>query len=283
MHILAMDFLTLSRPTDRYQNILVITDLFTKYAWAIPTLDQTAAATARALWTYVIQPFGCPETIHSDQGPNFESKLIKELCQLYGCRKTHTTPYHPQGNGACERFNQTLLNLLGTLEVEQHSNWVGYLPGLVESYNNTIHSSTSYTPAFLIFGRHLRTPIDMMTRVPGPEATPLTTTEWVGKHHRQLSYAYSKTTAHLIKAAEKNKRIYDKTAQEAPLLPGERVLVLDQRRRGKGKLSDRWEDQPHVVIAHPYPSSVGFSHPFQSRGSCGGGSTPCTKTFPKGK
>ena len=119
MHILAMDFLTLSRPTDRYQNILVITDLFTKYAWAILTLDQTAAATARVLWTHVIQPFGCPETLHSDQGPNFESKLIKELCRLYGCHKTHTTPYHPQGNRACERFKQTLLNLLGTLDVEQ--------------------------------------------------------------------------------------------------------------------------------------------------------------------
>ncbi len=90
----------------------------------------------------------------------------------------------------------------------------------------------------------------MLTGVAGPEAT---TTEWVGKHHRQLSYAYSKTTAHLNKIAEKNKRIYDKTAQDAPLLLGECVLVLDQRRQGKGKLSDRWEDQPHVVIARPYP------------------------------
>lgn len=109
MHILAMDFLTLSCPTDRYQNILVVTDLFTKYAWAISTPDQTAAATAHALWTHVIQPFGCPEIFHCDEGPNVQSKLIKELCQVYGCRKTHTTPYHPQGNGACERFSHTQL------------------------------------------------------------------------------------------------------------------------------------------------------------------------------
>lgn len=92
LHILATDFLTLSRPTDRYQNILVVTDLFTKYAWAIPTSDQTALSTARALWSNVFQPFGCPETLHSDQGPNFEAKVIQELCQLYGCRKTRTTP-----------------------------------------------------------------------------------------------------------------------------------------------------------------------------------------------
>lgn len=72
MQIVAMDFLTLSRPTDRYQNSLVVTDLFTKYAWATPTPDQTALTTAHASWTHMIQPFGCSEMFHSDQGPNFE-------------------------------------------------------------------------------------------------------------------------------------------------------------------------------------------------------------------
>lgn len=149
LHILAVDFLTLSRPMDRYQNILVATDLFTKYAWAVPTCDQSAVTTARVLWSAVLQPFGCPETLHSDQGPNFEAKVIQELCQLYGCRKTRTTPYHPQGNGGCERFNQTLLGLLGTLEAEQQDRWVDHLPFLVQAYNNSIYSTTGYAPSYL--------------------------------------------------------------------------------------------------------------------------------------
>ena len=66
LHMVAMDFLTLGRPVDRYQNILVLTDLFTKYAWAVPTTDQTAVTTARVLWKAVIQPFGCPEVLHSE-------------------------------------------------------------------------------------------------------------------------------------------------------------------------------------------------------------------------
>lgn len=144
------------------------------------------------------------------------------------------------------------MNLLGTLEVEQHNNWVGHLPGLVQSYNNTIHSSTRYVPAFLMFGRHLRTPIDMLIGAVSPEVAT-TTDGWVNRHHRQLSYAYSKTTAHLKQAAEANKRVYDRTSQDAPLLPGEHVLVLDWKRQGKGKLSDRWESQPYVVVTQPYP------------------------------
>lgn len=130
LHMIAMDYLTLSRPTDLYQNILVVTDLFTKYAWAIPTLDQTAVTTVNALWRAVFQLFGCPETLHSDQGPNFESRVIQELCRINGCKKTHTTPYHPQGNGGCERFNQTLLGLLGNLDTDHQSRWTDSLPAL---------------------------------------------------------------------------------------------------------------------------------------------------------
>lgn len=72
--------------------------------------------------------------------------------------------------------------------------------------------------------------------------------EWVGQQHEQLQYAYCKVSENLGAAAEKNRRLYDRTAREYPLLPGERVLVWDNRRQGKGKLSDRWESQPYDVV-----------------------------------
>lgn len=246
LHILAMDYLTLGRPMDRYQNILVVTDLFTKYAWAIPTLDQTANVTATALWRAVIQPFGCPEFLHSDQGPNFESRVIKELCRVYGCTKTHTTPYHPQGNGCCERFNQTLLSLLGTLDQERQNDWVNNLPALVQAYNNSVHSTTGYAPTYLMFGRHVRLPTDLVLGVATLDETS-SLTEWVGRHHQRLHSAYEQVSGRINAAAIKNKQMYDRTAREAPLLPGERVLVRDNRRQGKGKLGDRWEPVPYVV------------------------------------
>ena len=56
--------------------------------------------------------YGVPEILHTDQGGNFESILIKELCQILGITKTRTTPYHPQSDGMIERFNRTLLNML---------------------------------------------------------------------------------------------------------------------------------------------------------------------------
>ncbi len=273
LHIVAMDYLTLGRPMDRFQNILVVTDLFTKYAWAIPTLDQTAVTTANALWKTVFQPFGCPETLHSDQGPNFESKVVQELCQLYGCKKTHTTPYHPQGNGGCERFNQTLLGLLGTLDMERQTNWVESLPALVQAYNNSVHSTTGYAPTYLMFGRHVRLPTDLLlgTAVAG-EGSSLT--DWVDRHHQRLHSAYKWVTDRINRAAAKNKRLYDRTAREAPLLPGERVLVRDNRRQGKGKLSDRWEALPYVVQCQQRPDQPVYTIRPEGKPGPGAGYTP---------
>ena len=62
-----------------------------------------------------IKYYGFPKKFLSNQGRNFESELISELCKLAQVEKVHTTPYHPMTNGQCERFNSTLCNLLGTL------------------------------------------------------------------------------------------------------------------------------------------------------------------------
>ena len=110
-----MDFTVLEASDDGYENLLIFTDVFTKYAWAVTTRDQRASTVAKALVKHVITPYGCPLRIHSAQGQCFEAKLIAELCQMYGIRRSHTTPYHPAGNGQCERMNRTLHNMLASL------------------------------------------------------------------------------------------------------------------------------------------------------------------------
>ena len=74
-------------------------------------------------------------------------------------KKLHTTPYHPQGNGQCERFNSTLSE-------EENSDWKSY-PGCMTHVNNcTKHASTTYSPYFLMFDRHPRLPVDIEFGLP---------------------------------------------------------------------------------------------------------------------
>jgi transposase InsO family protein len=115
MEIICIDYLSLERSNDGFEHILGITDHFTRYAPAYPTKNQTAKTTAKILFEQFIVHYGFPSRIHSDQGANFESNLIKELCILGGTNKSHTTPYHAMGNGMVERFNETLLKMLGTV------------------------------------------------------------------------------------------------------------------------------------------------------------------------
>ncbi len=115
LELVCMDFLSLEPEKSNPKDILVITDHFTKYAVAVPTRNQKAQTVARCLWENFLVHNGFPERLHSDQGPDFESRLIKELCRIVGIHKVRTTPYHPRGDPV-ERFHRTLLQMLGTLE-----------------------------------------------------------------------------------------------------------------------------------------------------------------------
>jgi len=160
MQLVCMDFLKVDRSQGGYEGVLVITDHFTRYAKAVPCRNQKASTTAKALFDNFILHYSLPEQLHSNQGRNFDSRVIKELCKLADVRKTRTTPYHPMGNPSAERFNRTLLRMLGTLSEDHKANWKDYLPSLVLAYNATKSSSTGFSPHFLMFGWHPRLSVD---------------------------------------------------------------------------------------------------------------------------
>ena len=136
-----------------------------------------------------------PQKIHSDQGRDFESKLVKSLCELYGIKKTRTTPYHPRDNAQCERFNRSLHDLLRTLPPEQKSKRPRYLPELVQAYNNTPHASTGFSPHFLLFGQEPQLPVD---RLLGRTTTSAVgTTDWVRQHRLRLQASHARALKHL--------------------------------------------------------------------------------------
>lgn len=163
---------------------------------------------------------------------------MKELCWICAAAKSHITPYHLAGNGLYKRFNQTLLNLLGTLETDKKVSWTQYIGELVHVYNNTVHASTGFTPFFLMFGSHARLPVDLVMGTEAP-AADCTMDGWVSQHHENKAYAYQKTGKHMQEATQCQKTDYDRTAQETPLLPGERMLLRRRGARGRGKLSDK--------------------------------------------
>ena len=161
---IAMDIvgpLPVTERGNRY--ILVVGDYFTRWKEAYPMKDMEAQTVACILVNEFICRLGVPDTIHTDQGRNFESKLIKELCQMLGIKKTRTTPYHPQSDGMVERFNRTLLNMLSIAVGEDEMSWDLQLPLLLLAYRTSVHDTTGTSPFELM---KVRLPEDIMFALP---------------------------------------------------------------------------------------------------------------------
>ena len=259
LELVCMDFLTVEASRG-HENILVVTDHFTKYAVAIATKNQTARTTAKALFDHFILHYGFPARLHSDQGRNFESAVIKELCVLGGMVKSRTTPYHPQGNGLCERFNRTLLSMLGTLENDKKTQWVQYLPSLTHAYNCTRHDSTGYSPHYLMFGREPLLPVDLTYGLNGADpGGGETYSSYVQSLKEKLDYAFASAMENQGQSTERNKERYDLKAKASVPQNGDKVLVRNVQLRGRHKLADKWSAEVYTVQGQPNPDIPVYS------------------------
>ena len=250
--LVCIDFLSLEESKGGIGNILVITDHFTKFSQAIPMKNQTAQATARALYENFIVHYGIPARIHSDQGRNFESTVIKNLCQILNIKKSRTTPYHPMGNGLVERFNRTLLTMLRTLTEEQKANWKVHVPTLVHAYNCTRHETTGFSPFFLMFGRNPRLPVDIVLGIPSRLSEESNQGDYVVQLQKRLQFAFDLVANASEKAAGKQSSSQKRVRGVMPEV-GDLVLLKNVGVKGKHKLADKWKSEIYKIIGKPIP------------------------------
>ena len=90
------------------QYCLMVGCYFSKWLECFPIPDQKATTVARKLVFEIVARYGAFRELHSDQGTNFGSKVVLEVCRLFGIHKTRTTPYHPRSDGFIERSFRTL-------------------------------------------------------------------------------------------------------------------------------------------------------------------------------
>jgi len=227
--MVAVDVLQVPMSLQSNKYLLVVQDYFTKWAEAIPMPDQTAARINQEL-VKLFSVLGIPRILHSDQGSNFESTLLRQTLDIFGITKSRTTAYHPQGDGMVERFNRSLLQLLRSY-VEREYDWEKHLPLALFAYRTTAHTSTGTSPFFMMFGRQPR-----LSDFSSAKAYDTTTYE----SHLQAKLAELQgfVETNLVEAATKQKLYYDQRAAVNTFTKGDSVWLSIPN---TGKLSPHWE------------------------------------------
>jgi hypothetical protein len=206
-----------------------------------------AVTVANVLTNEMFFRFSPPERLHSDQGRQFEGKLMQEICQILKIRKSRTSPYHPQGDGLVERYKRTLLDMLATSCKSNPNDWERYVRPVCFAYNTSIQASRGYTPHFLMFGREARLPIDLQFGALSPDT--LSTDQHVRRLQSALGYAYQLAQERLGEAQERQKALYDRKVHGSPFQTGDLVWLYSPviLSGGNWKLHHPWIG-PYRVI-----------------------------------
>ena len=235
--LVAVDILKVPISPQGNQYILVAQDYFSKWPFAQGMPDQKADRIIRILRDQVFTLVGPPERLHSDQGRNFESQILGDLCKAFQVTKSHTTPYHPMGDGLVERMNRSLLNLLRTF-VQNEGDWEQHLQLLLYIYRTTKHSSTGLSPYEILFGQN-----PPSLHIPNFRATTILDP---GEYHHELQKKLLElrelVDSNIVQSAERQQLSY-KGTKPPQLHQGQRVLLSNPT---KGKLDPRWTG-PWVV------------------------------------
>ncbi|XP_056020434.1 uncharacterized protein LOC130054495 [Ostrea edulis] len=183
-----------------------------------------AQTVAKIVTNEVICRFGCPVTIHSDQGRQYESFLFAEVCKLLQIRKTRTTSYHPQSDGMVERFNKTLATMLSAYVDENHRDWDESLPYVMMAYRASQHESTGYSPNMLMLGREVTTPLEIMFDMPS-SWKEVPRNEWVWILKDRMERAHALVRRHAEGAMFRQKHYHDMKMSYEKFKEGDKVVT----------------------------------------------------------
>ena len=149
--LLCVDLLQFQRSSRGNVAVLMAIDHCTKFLFAVPLKNKQAHTVAAALEGQVFSKMlRIPKRVLSDNGPEFRANEFQVLLDSYHIRHVYSTRYRASGNGAVERSNRTITNMLRGLMQDEAQSWDGKLDKAVMLYNNSVHSELGVTPSDFI-------------------------------------------------------------------------------------------------------------------------------------
>ena len=180
---------------------------FTKYLVVVPLRDKSALTVANALLKHVYLIYGAVELQVHDNGPEFVNSVLSHLSRMMGIQVLRSTPYRLVANSAIERTHCTINAVFAKTIKEHQRDWHEKAKYVCFAYNTAKHSSTTFSPFYLILLREPRMGIDLFLdrSEPGFQDTD----EYTEKVHERMQKAYQIVSEQLKVTFDRAKRRYD--------------------------------------------------------------------------
>ncbi|KAJ8036166.1 hypothetical protein HOLleu_20053 [Holothuria leucospilota] len=239
-----------------HQYILTIMCASTRFPEAIPLRNIKARTVLQALLKFFTL-FGLPKEIQSDQGSNFMSTVFQQMLYELGIDQIKSSAYHPESQGALERFHQTLKNMLKTYCHDNERDWDEGIPFVMFAARESIQESLGFSPFELVFGHTVRGPLKLLKEKwlsdPGEDIHLL---DYVSRFKDRLHGACELAQENLRHSQKKMKAWYDKTTVKREFKPGDKVLVflhvsgqpLQARFQGPYVIERKVSDTDYVIL-----------------------------------
>ncbi|UYV83493.1 K02A2.6-like, partial [Cordylochernes scorpioides] len=208
-HIFSLDTLGgLHNYRTTRHSIHMIVDHHSRFLWAFPTKSVSTDSYITCLRN--LFQINKPQILITDRNAAFLSRKFKHFLDRNNVKHLLTSSHHPETNAKVERLNSTIIN---RLRCEYNANlkipWTKYIPKITESYNETVHTTTGFTPKFLYYGIQ-------------PQYI-----EHCTETHTPIEKARKLAIERTIKSHEHSKQLYDIKHPEPIFKEGDQKTLFD--------------------------------------------------------
>jgi hypothetical protein len=197
-----IDFAAMPLSDDGFNSLMVVVDRFTKLIELIPTNDQLDAGRCATLLYnhWYLLGHGFPSTIVSDRDTRFVSQVWRDFCTAVGITRIMSTSRHQQTDGGAEAIVKIIKTVLKGCVTHGQTDWTQYLRVAQFAYNNSIHTSTGFTPFYLAYA------FDPLS-FPHPPVMGSSLTDTFQQYFSDLDKAH----AHIFKSQQRMINDYNRT------------------------------------------------------------------------
>ena len=154
--VIAMDETSTVTPSQGYDCIWVFICKLTKMAHFVPATKEglTSKILAKLFFDHIYKLHGLPNKIISDRDPRINCEFWQQLLKRAGMRANMSTAGRPETDGQSEVTVRACIDLLRSFVNSNQDNWIEFLSAVEYAYNDTVNSSTGYTPFEMNYGKH---------------------------------------------------------------------------------------------------------------------------------